>query len=83
MAILVEATERRCPRCHKKLYEQIGQDDTTGAGDMRAVFECWSCNYSEDDIAWSRPLGTDGWSSAAKRLMRLRGLEPQREDANG
>lgn len=58
---------------------EVGQDDWTGAGDMRAEHQCWTCGYREADKAWSRPLKTDGHSAAqaAKRLMdlRLHGIE--------
>ena len=75
MAVQVLDSHLSCPRCHKRLIQQIGQDDATGAGDMRATHECWSCGYTEDDRAWSRPLKTDGASAARRRLNRLRGVD--------
>lgn len=75
MAIQVIDSPRRCPRDSKRMVMQIGQDDLTGAGDMRATHECLHCGYSEIDKNWSRPLKTDGWSAAMKRLEKLRGVE--------
>lgn len=67
-------SDRRCSRCHKRMVMQIGQDDSTGAGDMRATHECWNCGRVETDKQWSRPLGTDptGKVTRAERLRQLR-----------
>ena len=63
----------RCPRCSKRMAMRIGQDDSTGAGDMRATHECWHCQYSEIDKNWSRPLGTDRARTPMRELLhRLR-----------
>jgi len=75
MAVQVIESHLRCPRDGKRLIQQIGQDDATGAGDMRATHECWTCGYTEDDRAWSRPLKTDGESAARARLNQLRDVE--------
>ena len=75
MAIQVIDSPLRCPRDGKRLVMQIGQDDTTGAGDMRAVHECFHCGYREEDKQWSRPLRTDGQSTLRKIADRLRGVE--------
>lgn len=75
MAVQVIDSPKRCPRCSKRLVMQIGQDDVTGAGDMRARHECWNCEYAEDDRAWSRPLKTDGRSTLRRLADRLRGVE--------
>lgn len=75
MAIQVLDSPLRCPHCSKRLVMQVGQDDATGAGDMRATHECWSCNYSEIDKNWSGPLGTDRARTPMRELLRLQRLE--------
>lgn len=75
MAIQVLDSHLRCPRDGKRLVVQVGQDDLTGEGDMRAVHECWHCGYREEDRAWSRPLRTDGQSIVERREERQRGVE--------
>jgi len=68
----------RCPRCGKRMHMDIGQDDITGAGDMRAEHQCWNCDYREQDRDWSRPLKTDP-VARAEWLKRKR-LEGWRQD---
>lgn len=61
----------RCPRDGKRMLMDVGQDDTTGAGDMRAQHYCPSCDYREMDRDWSKPLRTAG-TMAADRLRKIR-----------
>jgi len=76
MTVQVLDSPLRCPRDGKRLdIVDVGQDDATGAGDLRAAHECSTCGYREIDKAWSRPLRTDGESAARRRLNRLRGVE--------
>lgn len=66
---------KRCPRDGKRLVIDIGQDDLSGAGDLRVKHSCLHCDYTEMDHAWSRVLKTDGASRMAKIRDRLRGVE--------
>ncbi len=52
-------SDRRCPRCSKRMMLEIGQADS-GAVDRfssraEMVHECWSCGYKELDRNWRRP----------------------------
>lgn len=49
-------SDRYCPRCHKKMMLQVGQDDVSGW--TRMQHECWACDYTEIDENWRRPLPT-------------------------
>jgi len=71
MTSLYVDSHLRCPRDGKRMLLEVGQDDWSGAGDMRAIHTCWSCGYTEIDKAWSKPLRTAG-TMAADRLKRLR-----------
>lgn len=63
----------RCPRCKKRMVLDVGQDDHSGAGDMRATHRCLECPYTEIDKNWSAPLGTDRpRTTLAARLRQQR-----------
>ncbi len=61
-----------CPRDGKRMVMIIGQDDSTGAGDMRATHQCLSCPYTEEDTAWTRPIKRAKQLVAASRLAEQR-----------
>src|SRR5690606_36910467 len=48
-----------CPRDGKRMVLEVGQDDSSGDGAMRATHICLACDYREQDRDWSRPLRTD------------------------
>lgn len=62
----------RCPKCHKRMHLQVGQEDVIGEGDLRMRHECWSCGYAEDERAWTRPTKLARRLVAADRLARQR-----------
>jgi hypothetical protein len=74
MSLQVIDSHLHCPRswCGKRLVLEIGQDDATGAGDMRATHLCLSCDYREEDTAWTRPIKRAKQLVAASRLARQR-----------
>lgn len=74
MALQVIDSHLFCPRsrCGKRLYMEIGQDDLTGAGDMRATHLCLACDYREEDITWTRPIKRAKQLLAADRLANQR-----------
>ncbi len=67
-------SDRRCPRCSKRMMLEIGQADSDAvdrfSNRAELVHQCWSCGYSELDRNWKRP--TVGSAAAAERLARLR-----------
>jgi hypothetical protein len=76
MAIEITESHLRCPFDGKRMMLEVGQDDTTGRGDMRAEHICWHCDYREIDKAWSRPLKTAGTMMADHlRKQRLEGRQ--------
>ena len=71
----VDDSDRRCPRCYKKMMLQIGQESNEGWVEMQ--HDCWSCGYSEPDKVWRRPLPTRDVEgrparSQAERLRQIR-----------
>ena len=68
--------ERRCPRCHKTMMALIGQNDDSGWVEMQ--HDCWSCNYTEPDKVWRRPLPTQV-GEVGKRLANARAAERLRQ----
>lgn len=74
MATEILDSHLRCPFDGKRMLYEIGQDDLSGAGDMRAVHFCLHCDYREIDKAWSKPLKTAGTTMADHlRRQRLEG----------
>lgn len=67
-------SDRRCPRCAKRMVLEIGQADHDAADRFSSraemVHQCWSCDYSEVDRNWQRRR-IDATRSA-ERLARLR-----------
>lgn len=47
-------SDRRCPRCSKRMMLELGQGEER---EVRAVMihHCWSCDYVEQDKDWKRP----------------------------
>ena len=74
MAVQVLDSPRLCPKCHKRMFMELGPDEGEN-WHLQVIHICWSCDHREEQRAWSRPLRTDGESAARRRLNRLRGVE--------
>lgn len=76
MTLLPQPTGRRCPRCFKRLMEDMGQRDMVGdatVGECELILSCLNCGYSERDTNWQpvkRPVVVG--PSLAERLHHNR-----------
>lgn len=64
---MIEDSPRRCPRCFKRMHQEVDQDDVSNR--LRIFHACWSCGFHEEE---RRRVPGGHSPAAADRLARLR-----------
>lgn len=69
------SADSRCPRCHARLEEEIGQEDATGRGYLAAIRRCPECPYVEEQGRNDFKTFRQEFNEARIKLRRLQAKE--------